>query len=359
MHLASISLFQFKNYPQSGFQFDARIVGISGKNGVGKTNLLDAIYYLCFTKSYFTKSDGQNVHTGKQGFRLAGNFLSNEKEEEVTCILRETGKKEVALNHEVYDKFSAHIGKFPCVMIAPDDVQVIIGGSEDRRQFLDTLLAQSDHDYLLQLISYQKILQQRNSLLKSFAETRRVDESLLQVLNEQLWQPGVFIYEKRKAFLQSFIQLVQRFYRQISGEAYDVHIEYESQLHQQTFEQLFRQLKEKDLVLQRTNGGIHKDDLSLTLHDSSFKAVASQGQRKSLLFAFKLAAFEVLKDVKGFAPILLLDDVFEKLDEQRMHNLLHWVCTKNDGQIFITDTHAERIQQHLTAFSAPQFIVLS
>lgn len=326
---------------------------------MGKTNLLDAIYYCCFTKSYFTKSDAQNVYTGKQGFRIEGNFTLNETPQTVTCILRETGKKEVALNQEVYDKFSAHIGKFPCVMIAPDDVQIITGVSEDRRQFLDTLLSQSDHHYLLQLISYNKLLQQRNSLLKSFAETRRLDENLLQVLNEQISAPGAYIYQKRNSFLKEFIPLVQKFYRQISGETYDVAIQYESQLHGVSFEQVFAHFREKDRLLQRTNGGIHKDDLTVLLHDNAFKSIASQGQRKSLLFAFKLAAFEVLKNTNGFPPLLLLDDVFEKLDEKRMHNLLYWVCVENSGQLFITDTHPERIQYHLSAFSSPQFILLS
>ena len=334
-------------------------MGITGRNGIGKTNLLDAIYYLCFTKSYFARNDAQNVHNGSQGFRLEGRFTLNGTPELVTCILRETGKKEVALNSEVYPKFSDHIGKFPCIFIAPDDVQVITGSSEERRQFLDTLLSQLDHNYLVQLIIYNKLMQQRNSLLKSFADTRKVDENLLQVLNDQLAKPGLFIYEQRKDFLKDFVPLVQRFYQQISGENYDVTITYESQLHSYSFEQLFRQLKEKDILLQRTNGGIHKDDLSVLLGNNSFKLVASQGQRKSLLFAFKLAAFEVLKNINGFPPLLLLDDVFEKLDENRMHNLLAWVCKENNGQLFITDTHPERIQRHLIPFSTPQLIDLS
>lgn len=298
------------------------------------------------------------MRNGNQGFRLEGHFTLNNIPQEVTCILRETGKKEIALNGEMYDKFSDHIGRFPCIMIAPDDVQVITGGSEERRQFLDALLSQSDHSYLLQLIAYNKILQQRNSLLRS-SDTRRVDENLLQVLNEQLIRPGVFIYEKRNTFLNDFIPLVQKFYRQISGEEYDIHIAYESQLHSHPFEMLLRQLREKDILLQRTNGGVHKDDLSISLHNNNFKSVASQGQRKSLLFAFKLAAFEVLKAINGFPPLLLLDDVFEKLDENRMHNLLQWVCKENDSQLFITDTHPERIKQHLSSFSTPQLIDLS
>jgi len=267
---------------------------------------------------------------------------------EIVCILRETGKKEIAVDGDGYLKFSHHIGKFPAVMIAPDDVQIITEGSEERRRFLDALLSQVDHTYLVELISYNKILTQRNSLLKSAAETRRLDNSLLEVLSEQLIIPGNIIFEKRKNFLKDFIPLVHNFYQMISGEKYDVTINYYSQLLNTSFDNLLHQLRDKDLSLQRTNGGIHKDDLEINLLGTAFKNVASQGQRKSLLFALKLAEFEVLKNCNGFPPLLLLDDLFEKLDQQRMHNLLQWVCSENNGQIFITDTHRERLEEHLS-----------
>jgi DNA replication and repair protein RecF len=345
--LTDISLVQFKNYDQRNFHFDQRIVGICGKNGIGKTNLLDAIYYLSFTKSYFSKSDAQNVCIGRSGFRLQGQFQRESAQEEVTCILRETGKKEFVINGEVYTRFSSHIGKLPLVIIAPDDVQIISGGSEERRRFLDAILSQLDQDYLQQLIRYNKLLQQRNSLLKSFAESRRTDDQLLEVLKEQLKEPGAIIFEKRTQFLNEFLPLVQEFYKKISGEDYAVDIRYESQLLQCSYDQLFRQFREKDLILQRTNGGIHKDDLDISLNGNAFKTMASQGQRKSMLFALRLAEFEVLKEGKGFTPLLLLDDVFEKLDQGRMQNLLEWVCKDNDGQIFITDTHCDRLEEHL------------
>lgn len=318
-----------------------------GKNGAGKTNLLDAIYYLCFTKSYFTRSDAQSVLTGSEGFRIEANFVIHDTQYHLICILRENGKKEFSVNGEAYNKFSRHIGRFPCVMIAPDDIHIITGTSEERRRFLDALLSQLDHAYLLQLIRYNKLLQQRNSLLRSFADQQKINNSLLEVLNEQLEKPGMIIFEKRKNFLAGFITQVQEFYRRISGETYQVSIVYESQLVHSSLENLFHQFRDKDLMLQRTNAGIHKDDLEIHLNGSLFKNIASQGQRKSLLFAFKLAAFEVLKNASGFPPLLLLDDVFEKLDEARMENLLDWVCKKNDGQIFITDTHCERLQDHL------------
>ena len=329
------------------FQFNERIIGICGRNGKGKTNLLDAIYYCCFTKSYFTRSDAQNVLTGSQGFRVESIVSVNQDENRVVCIFREAGKKEFSLNAESYYRFSEHIGKFPCVMIAPDDVQIITGSSEERRRFLDALLSQIDHEYLNDLINYNKVLQQRNSLLKLQGETRRIDHQLLEVLNEQLAAPGSRVFEKRKNFLRDFIPGVQQFYRRISGEDYEVGLTYQSQLLHTSFDLLFHELRDKDLLLQRTNGGIHKDDLEISLNGNPFKAIASQGQRKSLLFALKLAEFDVLKAANQFPPLLLLDDLFEKLDEDRMRNLLEWVCNENSGQIFSTDTHCERLVNQL------------
>ncbi|MBC7722418.1 MAG: DNA replication and repair protein RecF [Pedobacter sp.] len=351
LQLQSISLVQFRNYVQQQFAFTEKVVGICGLNGSGKTNLLDAIYYLGFTKSYFSKNDAQNVHHGLAGMRLQGHFLLGNEPQNLLCILRENNKKEFSVNDEPYKKFSEHIGRFPCVMIAPDDVELIIGGSEERRKFIDTLLSQIDKTYLQQLIDYTKILQQRNSLLKQAAEQGRMDEALLQIFNEQLSQKGEWVYQQRTIFLQEFLLLTIDFYKRIAGKEDAVTIAYESGLQQTNMQQLLQAAKQKDMVLQRTTVGIHKDDLAIKMGDNNFKNEASQGQRKSLLFALKLAEWQTLKNKKGFTPILLLDDVFEKLDEQRMHNLLQWVCTEDDGQVFITDTHASRLEQQLNAIN--------
>ena len=349
LRLRHIDVYQFKNYFSQSFDFSERIVGICGKNGRGKTNLLDAIYYLCFTKSYFTRSDQANVYQSAAGFRVAGNFLKQNEPADVVCVLRETGKKECSLNGRQYERFADHIGKFPCVLVAPDDVQIITGSSEERRRFLDALLSQLDAEYLKKLIEYNRVLQQRNSLLKSFAEQRRMDQGLLDVLNGQLERPAAFIFNKRRDFLYDFVPLIRQYYRQISGEEYVIDVEYESQLLKQDFHELLQWNREKDIAIQRTSAGIHRDDISFNLDGSPFKATASQGQRKSLLFALKLAEFESLNKHKGFPPVLLLDDVFEKLDADRMHNLLEYVCCKNDGQIFLTDTHCERMETALQA----------
>ena len=345
--LKDISLVQFKNYEQASFQFRERIVGICGNNGVGKTNLLDAIYYLCFTKSYFTKSEQQNVFKGGAGFRIEGHFDKEGQPQQVVCILRENGKKEFLSDGEAYEKFSRHIGRFPCVIIAPDDVQIITGGSEERRRFLDALLSQLDPLYLQNLIEYNKVLQQRNGFLKSLTDSRMQNNGLLEVYDSQLTRPGIYIYEKRKDFLQALLPLVAEFYIRIAGLAEPLTFSYESQLSGTTFGDLLLRFREKDLFLQRTNGGVHKDDIDVLYSGEPFKAIASQGQRKSLLFSLKLAEYEMLRRYKGFPPLLLLDDIFEKLDEHRMHNLLDNVCVQNKGQIFITDTHPGRIRQEL------------
>ncbi len=338
-----ISLTQFRNYSFDTFSFKQNIIGICGRNGSGKTNLLDAIYYLCFTKSSFNRPDNQSVKDGLEGFRIEGKFLNDEAESKLVCVLRENNRKEFSLNDEMYQRFSEHIGKFPCVMIAPDDVSLITEGSEERRKFIDTLLSQLQHDYLEQLIAYNKILQQRNSFLKFAAERNSYDESLLEILNRQLFEKGNFIYGRRKKFLHEFLPQVLAQYIFIADSDDKLELAYESQLHTQSFEELLNENLQRDLYLQRTGSGIHKDDIVIELQQSGFKHIASQGQRKSLLFAFKLAAFETLKENKGFSPILLLDDVFEKLDENRMQNLLEYVCVQSGAQVFITDTHRERL----------------
>ena len=347
LRLQSISLVQFRNYVQQQFSFTDRIVGICGINGSGKTNLLDAVYYLGFSRSYFSRPDSQNVHHGLSGMRLEGNYVLNDEPQLITCVLRENNRKELVLNGEEYKKFSDHIGKLPCVMIAPDDIVLITGGSDERRKFLDTLLSQINKDYLHHLIDYNKLLQQRNSLLKIAADTGNTDEALLQVLNRQLTDKGNYLFRERKEFLTGFLALTGSLYTRIAGKDDGLSLAYESQLLHNDFSSLLQVTRQKDMLLQRTTTGIHKDDLLFLMDMMPFKTEASQGQRKSLLFALKLAEWQVLKEKKGFTPILLLDDVFEKLDEQRMFQLLQWVCAETDGQVFITDTHAERLQSQL------------
>ena len=353
MGFTKIALTGYKNYQSQTFHFTERIIGICGLNGKGKTNLLDAINYLCFTKSYFSKPDVLNVHFGAEGFRLEGelqNEIYGEDTQKIICIYRASLKKEFYLNDIAYEKFSHHIGKFPCVVIAPDDIAMITGGSEERRKFMDTLISQVDPEYLQQLIIYSKVLAQRNGFLKNESVKHTFNHHLLDVFDEQLVSPAHYIHTTRSEFSKQLFPLIRDFYKNISGNNEVILLEYNSQLNGNNFAELLIASRQKDRLLQRTNIGIHKDDLTFFLNENIFKAIASQGQRKSLLFACKLAEFEILKKVKGFAPILLLDDVFEKLDENRMRNLLEYVCQKNNGQVFITDTHTERLLTALSQF---------
>ena len=344
LRLQKISITHFKNYHFSPFEFSKNVIGICGLNGIGKTNLLDAIYYCCFTKSYFTVNDSLNVNFEKEGFRLDANFDNNGEIQKVICINRGTGKKEFSVNDVQYDRLAQHIGTLPAVIIAPDDVEIIIGGSEGRRRYLDTIICQLDNDYLQQLMVYNKVMQQRNSLLKRFAEQGKVDKTLLEILDAQLTAPGKIVFEKRTIYTQKLIPLIESFYKKIADNNEEVIFNYSSNLQEDSFETILLRTYERDRILQRTSAGIHKDDVQFTLNGQPFKSIASQGQRKSLLFALKLAQYQLLKDYKLFSPILLLDDVFEKLDEKRMHRLLQWVCKENEGQVFITDTHKQRLE---------------
>lgn len=356
--IQSINVYQFKNYFDKEVHFAERITGICGRNGMGKTNLLDAIHYLCFTKSYFTRHDSLVTRHGHEGFRVEGHFHLNGKDEKAVCILRETGRKEFSVNDEQYTRFSRHIGRYPCVVIAPDDVQLIIGGSEYRRKFLDTLLSQLDASYLQRLINYTKILQQRNSFLKNYNDgAGNRDLSVLDVLDEQLITEGDVIFHMRKTFLLHFLPEAKNLYNEIARQNEPVNLIYESEMLQSSMEQLLSYNRQKDILIQRTSSGIHKDDLLFLMGDQNFKSIASQGQRKSLLFALKLAEVEVIKKEKKVSPILLLDDVFEKLDEERIHNLLSRVVEDKVAQVFITDTSCERLERGLISLQVPYGII--
>jgi DNA replication and repair protein RecF len=361
----NISLFQFKNYQQKDFSFPENITGICGLNGSGKTNLLDAIYYLCFTKSYFSGSDGQLVKNDCSGFRISGVFgQPGNRDIQVSAVLRENGKKEIRWDGELYTRVSTHIGKLPAVVIAPDDIELITGGSEGRRKFLDAMLCQIDAGYMQHLMVYNKLLLQRNSLLKQMAENPSFSPGVLEILDEQLADNGADIYQKRLTEIIPFLQKATDHYVRIAGKTDHIKLTYQSQLHadgeDKYKEHFLKKLKEalpRDKVLQRTTVGIHRDDLLFEMMQQPFKQTGSQGQRKSLLFALKLTEYEWLENAKGHPPILLLDDVFEKLDDERMENLLREVCLEKKGQVFITDTQQERLEKNLKNIGAGYAII--
>lgn len=343
LRLNDIALTHFKNYEFSRFLFEERIVGISGLNGRGKTTLLDAIYYCCFTKSYFSTSDNNNIRLEKDGFRIEANF-ENGQSQKTVCVYKGS-KKNFFLNDVPYTRLSKHIGLLPAVIIAPDDIEIITGSSEHRRKFLDIIVCQLYPEYLEALITYNKLLAQRNSLLKQIAETGKLDSNLLDIIDTQLAKSAIIVYEYRKEISVELKNLIESFYHRIGGGLENVEVAYKSQLSQGGFRGLLKQNLQKDIALARTTIGIHRDDLQLSMLGISFKEAASQGQRKTLLFAMKLAEFDIIKNHLGFTPLLLLDDVFEKLDEVRMKQLLEWVALENDGQVFITDTHRTRLEK--------------
>ena len=259
-------------------------------------------------------------------------------------ILRENGKKELKINGETYGRFSDHIGKFPVVVVAPDDSVIFTGGSEERRKWLDTLLSQINPAYLHQLIRYNRLLTQRNSLLKQFFESGKRDVGLLEVIDAQIVESGQFIFSARRDFLEIVLPEITDGYKELAGREDGLRISYESQLSERSFSELLILNRERDMIAMRTTGGIHRDEIAFSLQEQPFRHLASQGQRKTALFALKIAEFKMIQKYTTNPPLLLLDDVFEKLDEERMQNLLHWACIENKGQVFLTDTHPERLE---------------
>lgn len=343
MWLKNITLLNFKNYATAELSFSKTVNVFVGNNGAGKTNLLDAIHYLCLCKGYFNPIDSHQIKSNEDLFLVQGDFDRKDKNEKITCGLKRNQKKQFKRNKKEYDKLADHIGLFPLVMISPYDVNIIMDGSEERRRFIDNVISQTDANYLDELIAYNKHLLNRNALLKQVALTRKLDVSLLEILDAQLIVSGNKIFEKRKQFMEEFIPLFNTYYSFITEDAEMVALTYHSQLKDQNFEELLTKTIERDRIVERTTTGIHKDDLLFTLADMPLKRFGSQGQQKSFLISLKLAQYAYLQKFKGFKPILLLDDIFDKLDDLRVHKLMEMVSHHDFGQIFITDTGKERV----------------
>lgn len=344
MILKSLSLLNYKNFDSKTFLFNETINCLVGNNGVGKTNVLDAIYHLSFGKSYFNPVATQNIKYDQEFFVINGEYDKDQKTENIVVSLKKGQKKIIKRNSKAYDKFSDHIGFLPLVIISPADRDLITEGSDTRRKFIDGVISQSDKSYLSSLINYNKILSQRNSLLKYFAANHTYNNDTIEVYNQQLQQYGTEIFEKRKSFLNNFIPLFKARYKAISNNNEDVTLNYKSDLFEDNLETLLKKSINKDKALQYTNVGIHKDDLEFNIGDYPIKKFGSQGQQKSFLIALKLAQFDSIKAISGDNPILLLDDIFDKLDETRVAQIIKLVNDENFGQIFISDTHAERTE---------------
>jgi len=353
MWLKNITLLNFKNYSDADLRFSKTVNAFVGNNGAGKTNLLDAIHYLCLCKSYFNPIDSQQIKTSEELFLIQGDFDRQEKNEKITCGVRKNQKKQFKRNKKDYDKLAHHIGLFPLVMISPYDVTIIMDGSEERRRFMDNVISQTDAQYLDELMLYNRHLLNRNALLKQIAVTRRYDPALLEIFDEQLVSSGQKIFEKRKQFMLDYIQLFNKYYQYLTEDAEQVSLMYQSQLNDTAFQTLLQQSIEKDKTLERTTSGIHKDDLVFNISDMPLKKFGSQGQQKSFLIALKLAQYAYVEKYKGFKPLLLLDDIFDKLDNNRMHKLMEMVSHHDFGQIFITDTGKERVLNIFNEIKVP------
>ncbi len=346
MFLKHLSLVNYKNFDSIDLDFDPVINCLVGNNGVGKTNILDAIYHLCFGKSYFNPVSTQNVKHDADFFMLEGEFEKEGRNEKITCGYKKGLKKIIKRNGKAYEKFSEHIGFLPLVIISPADRDLIIEGSDTRRKFIDGVISQSDKTYLQTLIKYNKVLVQRNSLLKYFVANHTFDGDTLGIYNEQLHSLGTVIYDKRKEFVEAFLPIFNTQYAHISGKGLEkVGLQYESQLSHSPLNMLLDSSVEKDRALQYTSHGIHKDDLSFTINGHPIKKFGSQGQQKSFLTALKLAQFHFIKEQAGTTPILLLDDIFDKLDEHRVSQIVALVNNDSFGQLFISDTHADRTEK--------------
>jgi len=351
MVLEHLSILNYKNIEQADLYFSPKINCFLGNNGMGKTNLLDAIYYLSFCKSYNNLIDSQNINHNADFTVIQGWYNVRDKQEEFFCSIKRRQKKHFKRNKKEYEKLSDHIGFLPLVMISPSDSDLITGGSDERRRFMDVVLSQFDKEYLHSLIKYNKALQQRNALLK--AESDKVDDTLFDLWEDEMVREGTKIHERRKSFIEKFIPTFQRFYDFICQSNEKVKLDYKSHLDDADFSSLLKQRRERDKILGYSSAGIHKDDLDMQMDDYSMKRVGSQGQNKTYVVSLKLAQFDFLLQSGTVTPILLLDDVFDKLDSSRVEQIVKLVMGDDFGQIFITDTNREHLDEILRSTNSP------
>ncbi len=347
MFIRELSVMNYKNFGETTLSFSKKLNCFIGNNGVGKTNLLDAIYYLSFCKSYFNSLDSQNIRHSEEFFALQGKYELDGNQEEIHCGFKNGQKKKIRRNKKEYERLSEHIGLIPLVMISPADAVLIQGGSEERRRFMDSVISQYDRIYLEWLVRYNRVLQQRNVLLKEVVGRSAIDPDLFAVWDEQLVFLGQKIHQKRADFLKEILPVFQKYYTQISGGNELVSLEYSSQLFDKQFDGLLKDSFARDRMVQYTTTGIHKDDLELKLGGYPIKRLGSQGQNKTYLIALKFAQFDFIRSLNHSTPILLLDDIFDKLDSGRVEEIVKLVSDDHFGQIFITDTNREHLDSIL------------
>ncbi|MFO7620105.1 MAG: DNA replication/repair protein RecF [Bacteroidales bacterium] len=347
MHLKKLSLTNFKNYDQAELEFSPVINCFVGNNGVGKTNILDAIHYLSLSKSFFNNCDTVNIKHNEDFFLVQGLFVRDDEESNILCSFGKQRQKVLRRNGKEYLRLSEHVGRFPVVMISPADSSLILEGSEERRKFLNKIISQYNPGYLDSVLRYNKALQQRNRLLKNFTMSGSFDIEMLSVWDDQLIKYGSVVHKERDSLVNEMVNVFQEYYSFISDQAETVRLIYESQLLKEEFGNLLTEALKRDRLLEYTTVGVHKDDLLLEMNGFPVKLLGSQGQQKSYLVALKLAKFDYIKRKAGFSPILLLDDIFDKFDAIRVEQIIRLVGNHRFGQIFITDTHQSRLQDIL------------
>lgn len=343
MHLETLKLAQFRNYEAAAIAFHPGFNVLTGSNGMGKTNILDAVYYLCLGKSFFSPGDKFVARHGSDFFRIEGNFRESGMPEKVVVKSLPGNRKEIEVNGKKLDRIGDLVGRCGCVIISPDDIHLMLEGSEERRNFLNNTIVQTDGHYLDSLLLYTQLLKRRNSLLKAFSEGQPFDPLLLDSISAGMAAPATLICHKREELVQMLSPVFNRCYAAISGAAEQVDIRYQSQLTASDILSLFKSTLDKDRILGRTTAGIHKDDLVFAMNGEPLRAFASQGQIKSFVLALKLAQYEVMRSVSGREPVLLLDDIFDKLDHSRVKHLLGLLHDGSFGQVFITDTESNRM----------------
>jgi DNA replication and repair protein RecF len=349
MFLKKLALTNFKNYELNELEFSPKINCFVGNNGVGKTNILDAIHYLSLTKSFFNNIDSISIKHGEDYFIIQGTFERDGEDDQIYCAFQKQKQKLLKRNGKEYQKLSDHVGRYPVVMISPADSALITEGSEDRRKFMNKIISQYNAEYLDSVLRYNKALQQRNRLLKDFKLSGRFDSDALSIWDSQLVKYGSYIFNERNILVNELIPVFQEYYSMISADKEMVKLTYRSHLSESDFNDALLNSVSKDRFLEYTTVGIHKDDLLLEMDDFSVKSLGSQGQQKSYLVALKLAKFDYIKRKAGFSPILLLDDIFDKFDAERVEQIIRLVGNHRFGQIFITDTHQSRLQDILNS----------
>ena len=344
MHLKNLHLVNFKNYEDTEFELTSGINCFVGMNGAGKTNILDAVHYLSICKSYMNVIDRQNIRFDQPFFVIQGEWFKDEQTIDIHCAVKNGAKKVFRRNKKEYEKLADHIGQFPAVMISPYDRDLISEGSELRRKWMDGIIAQFDREYLYHIQKYAKVLQQRNALLKNMAEHRIFDRESIEVWNDQMIELASKIHQKRQAFLEEFIPVFQKHYDSIGTQEEEVHLTYKSQLNEFSMDKLLELYEKKDAFSRYSNAGTHRDDLIFEIKGHPVKKFGSQGQQKSFIIALRLAQYEWLKNHLEVLPVLLLDDIFDKLDHSRVKRLMHLVADQFFGQVLVTDTDEERVR---------------